>query len=1066
MILMNKKLLLQCVALTLIVFTSDHVARAAVFNIPNGDIAALKNAITSANGNGQADTINLAGVGTYTLTAVDNSMSGANGLPVIGNDVAGVDLTINGNGATIQRNDSPGAPEFRILQVDNGTVNVSNLTIVNGKVSGGFPAAAGAGILNSQSTLNLTDCTIRANNGGVGGGLFNDGVATLHGCIFDINHATDVGGGIANNGELTLFDTHLDDNTTDHQGAGIHNLGTARLERCILQGNRAHAAGGGVHNLGALTVESSTFNQNQTLAEGGAVSTYLNTSSPSSMTLLNSTFSDNVATYGGGVSNIGGTLLLRNCTVHGNSAAHAGGLYNLSGSSTVQSTTFTANTSPDVGGIYNLNTVGPATLRIRNTILQSGATGSNIANVNGVVTSEGHNLSSDPAGGGNGSGPDGLLNGLGDIRNTSANLGPLQNNGGPTLTHALLSTSAAVDAGDDAVLDAPIGLTSDQRGPGFTRRKGLHVDIGAVESGVSLIVTTVDDHNDGTCTLGDCTLREAITSINLGGGGDVSFAAGVRGTIQLTSALPTISTNLFLQGPGANLLTVRRNSGGNYRIFTISNGTIDGPDALITGLTINNGQAPAVAFPNSSGGGVLNDHGSLWIDRCRLSGNSSFLPADTYGGGIFNNEGDLTVTESTVSGNSSRFGGGIASRRTVAGTAHAQVVSSTISGNNSDGGRGGGIYNESTNVNSSATVSFLNCTLSGNSVTSSISGDSGGAIFNGGSFSGNAQALIEDCTFSGNNANSAGAIYNNNFSASALVTVRNTIFQTGAIGDNIINSSGAFVSLGHNLSNDAAGGLPGTGPGGYLSAASDVRQTDPMLGVLQANGGRTFTHALINGSPAINAGEDTDESNVDQRGYARLGTNDIGAFESGGVSPAPPVVSAVSRKLHGGTPFDINLPLTGDAGVECRSSGGSNDYQIVVTFANSVAVTGSPQATVISGAATIGTGGVANGGAVAATGTVVTIPLTNVTNAQFIEVRLTSVNDGINIGDVVIPMGVLIGDTTGNGSVNASDVSQTKSRSGQAISVSNFRSDVTANGSINASDIGAVKSKSGTALED
>ena len=1063
--LMNKKLVLRCAALALVVFVSTHTAKAAVFNIPNGDIAALKNAIITANGNGQADTVNLAPVGTYTLTAIDNSINGANGLPVIINDVGGLDLTINGNGATIKRNDSPGAPEFRILQVDSATVNVSNLTILNGKVSGGFPSNAGAGILSSQATLNLTDCTIRANEGGVGGGLFNDGVATLHGCIFDINSATDVGGGIANNGGVTLFDTRFDDNTTDHQGAGIHNLGTARLERCTLQGNKAHAAGGGVHNLAALTIESSTFDHNQSMAEGGAISTYPNASTSSTMTLLNSTFMNNIATYGGGVSNIGGTLVLRNCTVRGNSATHAGGLYNLSGSSTVQCATFAANSSPDVGGIYNLNTVGPATLRIRNTILQSGSSGENLVNVNGVVVSEGHNLSNDPAGA-TGTGPGGLLNGPGDMRNTNPNLGPLQNNGGPTLTQTLVSPSPAIDGGDDAVLDPPLGLTSDQRGSGFPRRKGLHVDIGAVESGVSLIVTSIDDHNDGTCTPSDCTLREAITATNMAGGGDISFTPGLTGTVQLGSALPTVSANFLLQGPGANLLTVRRNSGGNYRIFTISNGTIDGPDAFITGLTITNGQPPAVAFPGSSGGGVLNDHGSLWIDRCTVSGNSSVLPADTYGGGIFNNEGELTVTESTVSGNSGHFGGGIASIRTVAGAAHVQIVSSTISGNTSDGGRGGGVYNESTNVNSSAKVSLSNCTLSGNSVTSSFTGDAGGAIYNGGSFSGNAQALIEDCTFSGNSAGSAGAIYNNNFSASALVTLRNTIFKRGATGDNIINSSGAFNSLGHNLSDDNAGGLPGTGPGGYLSAASDVRETDPLLGPLQANGGRTFTHALISGSPAINAGEDTNESTVDQRGYARLGANDIGAFEFGGISPPVTVVRAASRKLHGTTPFDINLPLSGDFGVECRSSGGSNDYQIVVTFENPVALSGSPQATVISGSATIGTGGLANGGAVSVSGSVVTVPLTNVTNAQFIRIKLTSVTDGVNTGSVVIPMGILIGDTTGNGSVNASDVGQTKLRSGQAISTSNFRSDVTANASINATDVGAVKLKSGTALED
>ena len=81
----------------------------------------------------------------------------------------------------------------------------------------------------------------------------------------------------------------------------------------------------------------------------------------------------------------------------------------------------------------------------------------------------------------------------------------------------------------------------------------------------------------------------------------------------------------------------------------------------------------------------------------------------------------------------------------------------------------------------------------------------GGAIFNSGSFSGNAQVSLEDCTLSGNNAPNTGGIYNNNFSATALVTLRNTILKNGATGGNFINSSGTITSLGHNLCNDGAG---------------------------------------------------------------------------------------------------------------------------------------------------------------------------------------------------------------------------------------------------------------------
>ena len=96
--------------------------------------------------------------------------------------------------------------------------------------------------------------------------------------------------------------------------------------------------------------------------------------------------------------------------------------------------------------------------------------------------------------------------------------------------------------------------------------------------------------------------------------------------------------------------------------------------------------------------------------------------------------------------------------------------------------------------------------------------------------------------------------------------------------------------------------------------------------------------------------------------------------------------------------------------------------------------------------------------------TTVTVNLTGVTNAQRIEVTLQGASDGTNTADLIVPMGILLGDTSGNGTVNASDVSQTKAQSGNALTASNFRADVNANGVINASDVSAVKARSGTAL--
>ena len=181
------------------------------------------------------------------------------------------------------------------------------------------------------------------------------------------------------------------------------------------------------------------------------------------------------------------------------------------------------------------------------------------------------------------------------------------------------------------------------------------------------------------------------------------------------------------------------------------------------------------------------------------------------------------------------------------------------------------------------------------------------------------------------------------------------------------------------------------------------------------------------------------------------------------VQPSTPVVqSAVSRKRHGSTgTFDVDLPLSGTPGIECRSGSASGDYTIVVTFLANVSVNGNPQAAVTSGIGSIGSGGVSGGGMVTIAGNVVTIPLTNVANAQTINVTLNNVNGSTN---VTIPMRMLIGDVNSNGSVNASDVASTKSRIGQPVNPTTFRADVNANGSINATDVSLVKSKVGTGL--
>src|SRR5262249_7751540 len=116
----------------------------------------------------------------------------------------------------------------------------------------------------------------------------------------------------------------------------------------------------------------------------------------------------------------------------------------------------------------------------------------------------------------------------------------------------------------------------------------------------------------------------------------------VTGTIQLTSALPSLSSNIDVQGPGADVLTVRRNTGGNYRIFTVGIGAT----VFLSGLTVTNGV-----------GGIFNQ-GTLTLNNATVSGNSAEIGGS--GGGIYNN-GTLTLNNATVSSNYTHtdgFGGG------------------------------------------------------------------------------------------------------------------------------------------------------------------------------------------------------------------------------------------------------------------------------------------------------------------------------------------------------------------------------------------------------------------------
>jgi hypothetical protein len=169
---------------------------------------------------------------------------------------------------------------------------------------------------------------------------------------------------------------------------------------------------------------------------------------------------------------------------------------------------------------------------------------------------------------------------------------------------------------------------------------------------------------------------------------------------------------------------------------------------------------------------------------------------------------------------------------------------------------------------------------------------------------------------------------------------------------------------------------------------------------------------------------------------------------------APTPTQVVSRKLHSGAPFDINLPLTGSSGIECRSGGATNDYQVVFTFPGAVSFK--------SAAVTAGAGSVS--GSSGSGTTSVAVNVTGVTNAQRTTVTLVGVNNGASTGDVGVPIGVLIGDSNADGFVNSGDALQTRNRSGQTADPTNFRSDVNTDGVVNSGDTLIVRAASGTTI--
>ncbi|MBI5282049.1 MAG: DUF11 domain-containing protein, partial [Candidatus Solibacter usitatus] len=451
----------------------------------------------------------------------------------------------------------------------------------------------------------------------------------------------------------------------------------------------------------------------------------------------------------------------------------------------------------------------------------------------------------------------------------------------------------------------------------------------------AITVTNTADTVDATpgngfCadSTGTCTLRAAIMEANACPANPViSVPAGtytftLAGTGEDAAATGDLDINTSLTIQGAGAATTIINANGIDRVFDLDPAD-NGVTITISGVTITGGNIGL----GQRGGGIDTTGGTadVILNNVVVQGNNA-----TFGGGIANAGNSMIITASTISGNTTITDG-----------------ASTIGG--------GGIYNF-------RDLTIENSTISGNTADLTT--------FGGGIYIGTANVTIRNSTIAGNSALSGGNIYANNNATN--FSLFNTIVANSAAGGNCAYEPPLLsaISLGNNLDSANTCGF---------ASAGDLINTNPNLGPLANNGGPTFTHALLPGSPAIDAGNNTGCPATDQRGVARPvdgdavagAVCDIGAYEAAALG----VADLVLTKTDAPDPLTVGATLTYTLTV--TNNGPDPATGIVLTDTLPVGVTfgtvtpGGPTCTQAAGVVTCGLGTLANGAS-----TVVTITVT------------------------------------------------------------------------------------------
>ncbi len=688
---------------------------------------------------------------------------------------------------------------------------------------------------------------------------------------------------------ITLTDLTLTNGLAFHGGAILVDDESLTFDHGVITGSDGLGGfGGGIGVLagGTIVISRSTISNNGTF--GGALGGGIGFFKGGSFQILDSTLVGNTG-GGGGVYFLGtatsGGLLARNSTFSDNHSGGQGGgiaLQAFVGTLTVQNCTLTKNTAnSDGGGIGRFDGSPSGLVVIESTIVHGNkATNTNNEDLysSGTITVNSSLIGTKT----------GVTFFVGDTF-TNANigasplLGPLQNNGGPTLTHMPDINSKAINNGSN-----PAGLTTDQRGAGFFRVSAGAVDIGAVELN-QFIVTNTNDSGAGS-------LRQAIVVANaLAGVDTITFDPTVFATsktITLTSGELVITDSVTVTGPTA-MPTISGN--GSSRVFNLA--TVTGLTAAFSNLAIAKG-----FFAGGTGGaGMAIAASTVTLTNCSFVDN--VVTSAGSGGAIRmvdSSAGSLTIIGCAFANNSAQTNGGALVVILAPGTLLVQDSSFT---SNSVVGDGGAIH-----VVNPGTATIRNTTISSNTA-----GSDGGGIY----VSFNATLNIQNSTITNNVATSGkgGGIGRN---TTDVTTIESSIVygNTNATAPDL--SLPGSVTVNTSLIGSTVG-VTGTFTGDTFTNANIG--VNPLLGPLANNGGLTQTHALLAGSPAFGNGSNPAGLTTDQRGagFARplLGGVDIGAFES---KLGPTVASVV---------------VNGGAAQRSRVTSVTVAFDSVVTFSGS-----------------------------------------------------------------------------------------------------------------------------------